>query len=250
MMLGMLLLWTAAVVSVAASGVVKPHFPSFDERLFSVEGATVRKAHPHVSLETLHKGSHELYRKVSRAPVTELHEVVFVIKGRNLDKLEELVHDISHPSSVNYGDYLSHQELVDLTSNLESAEHVQNYLLQIPGMESVRTTEHADFVVARAPISVWEEHLHCQFHVYELKQEHKPARLAQKPVNVIRATEYHIETPLVGHVDYVFNTIHFPPPPVAEPVHSSIKPEVITQDILISGFVTPDLLVKTYGIDR
>ncbi|RYG68943.1 hypothetical protein EON64_03960 [archaeon] len=253
MRLGVLLLWAGAAmatVSELSKKAVKPSFPTFDDHLFSVNGAAVRKAHPHFSLEKLHKPTHALYEKVGRASVSELHELIFVIKSHNLGKLEELVHDISNPSSINYGDFLSHQELVELTSNLESAEHVQNYLLQIPGMESVHTTEHADYVVAKAPISVWEDHLHCQFHVYELKQEHKPSRLAEKPVHVLRSTEYYVETPLAGHVDFVFNTIHFPPPPSAEPVHSSIQPKVSAEDILLSGYVTPDLLVKTYGIDR
>lgn len=45
--------------------------------------------------------------KGSRADASHVHVVVFVVKKRNMDKIEDILNDVSDPSSPNYGKYLS-----------------------------------------------------------------------------------------------------------------------------------------------
>jgi hypothetical protein len=69
--------------------------------------------------------------KKSRVTPETSHEVVFVIKQRNMKELIAILHDVSDPSSISHGKHKTKQEVAELTANLESREEVISYLKSV-----------------------------------------------------------------------------------------------------------------------
>ena len=64
--------------------------------------------------------------KRERVSHDHIHEVIFAIQQMNVNKLTELLHDVSDPDSPQYGKYRSRDEIEDIASNPAS----RNFLLQ------------------------------------------------------------------------------------------------------------------------
>jgi Pro-kumamolisin, activation domain len=58
--------------------------------------------------------------KLARAPADLEHEVMFVIKPRNMDKLERIVHEISDPNHAKYGQHLTRDQVTEITGNKDA----------------------------------------------------------------------------------------------------------------------------------
>ena len=73
-------------------------------------GSEVVKKHSYRSAATgliLHKR----ITKEERVHPLQDHDVIFVIKQRNMDELTRILHDISDPQSANYGQHMSGSNL-------------------------------------------------------------------------------------------------------------------------------------------
>ena len=127
-------------------------------------------------------------------------DLVLAITQRNLDKLVEDLNQISDPISASYGKYLTHGEVMLLTSNQEATATVKNQLLDI-GAEIIETTLGGEFIFVRAPIATWEHFFGTRFYSFS----HLPTG-----TKVVRALEYSLPTNLFDHVYHVFNIIGFP----------------------------------------
>ena len=131
------------------------------------------------------------------------HEIIFVIQQKNMHELSRILNDVSNPQSVNYAQYLTGQEVADLTSNPAARDAVVTYL-HVNGVSSMKETQHGEFIIANAPISVWERVLNTVFYTFNHTQ------LNGDVEQIIRAESYSIPIELTNHVNCVLNTIEMP----------------------------------------
>jgi hypothetical protein len=166
--------------------------------------------------------------KTARAGGHLEHEVIFVVKLNNMDRLRDYVEDVSNMDSANYGKHLSRRQLSDFVANKASADTLTDYLVnfRVPGantsqadMSSIRVTKvsrDGRFIYARAAISIWENMLDTEFHSFS--RAHPKTK--DVDLMVLRALKYEIPRKLAQHVTHVLNTVQMPPPSPAPPPRS------------------------------
>ena len=142
---------------------------------------------------------------ISRADVNAAHSVVFAMVNKNMDELTNVLHDVSNPSSANYGKHWTKQEVVDFTFNREAYEAVMNFISSTDEVVVNTQTLHGEYIFATAPVHVWEKMFGTTFHVYLVEGNH-----------IIRAEEYSLPAALHNHVSTVLNTVQFHPPNMLE----------------------------------
>ena len=157
---------------------------------------------------------------VSRAERTALHTVVFAILPLHMDELTSLLHDISDPSSKNYGKHRTKQEVAAFTANPKGYEATMQYLRakEAEGVVIVRELPYGEYITATAPVHVWEETFATAFHTYEVntrmsddviskeKKQEQQQEIKKKHVqSIIRAEEYSLPAELADHVTAVSN---------------------------------------------
>merc|ERR1712137_1364869 len=130
------------------------------------------------------------WKKSDRAHHAVLHKVVFAVKEKNMDQLEELLLDRSSPSSPNYGKWLTGDQIRQLTWNEEAVQAVTQSLLKA-GAQKVRTSLGGEYVSGVASISVWERLLECEFHLHEQ---------SGKQGIYVSADAYSVPSDLTSHV--------------------------------------------------
>eukprot|EP01041_Mallomonas_annulata_P001303 gene1302-2516_t len=168
---------------------------------------------------------------------SKLHEVVFVVKQRNLKLLEAILFNISDPNSSQYGQHFSREEVANLTSSPDSVRIIQEFLIDA-GVTSINHTHHGEFITVKASIATLEQILSTKFHHFTHSVDHEH--------RITRARSYTLPHPIQEHVSYIMNVIDFH-------YHSSNKsPTTITRRSLQSnsddGKITPSKLISFYNI--
>ena len=118
--------------------------------------------------------------------------------------------EVSDPESPKYGQYLSRTEVAELTQNPESAEKVVDYLLKVPGMVSVSATKYHEFIVALAPISVWEKLFSTVFFKVVQAPTKSPNTSILSTKYAFRCLELSPLKELQDHIVTIFNTVQTP----------------------------------------
>ena len=198
--------------------------------------------------------------KGSRTPSTTAHDVIFLVKQRNMDELTRILHDISDPRSENYGNHMTSSEIIDLTSNPESHDETVAYLTAAGA--TIVLVEHAGgSITARAPISLWESMLNTEFFTYSMSIEHAVVHDVEDPTatsfSFVRTEKYSVPIGLDAHVAHVMNTVQLPElrtskaPPIRYPVNEKAKSSRFSTDsLLIGGYLTPQSIINLYNIDN
>ena len=170
------------------------------------------------SIDSIDREDHNLHRHVFREHLPGLssrtdimkqgrvhqdlsHEVIFAIKQKNMDELSSILHDVSDPSSPNYGQHWTREEVSDLTSNPEARDAVLSYL-DLVGASITSITLGEEFIIANAPIAVWERMFKTEFFTFHQKL------IDNRVVKVARAEKYWIPRELDSHVEAVFNIVN------------------------------------------
>ena len=157
--------------------------------------------HGHVLRESnAHLFSRSNIEKRNRARHDHLHEVVFVIQQKNMDELTSILYDISDPNSPNYGQNWTREKVADHTSNAEGRDAVVSYL-HLNGASVMSETLAGEYIIAKAPIKIWEEILNTEFFSFIVTGPDKNTK------TVMRAESYWIPKELDKHVAGVLNTI-------------------------------------------
>ena len=139
----------------------------------------------------------------SRAQQDYVHEVTFIIRQNNMDELTRVLHDVSNPSSPNYGQHWTRDAVIALTVNPEGQGAVTSYLLS-KGAFVVSISSTREYIRAKAAISVWEAMFNTEFYAFHLTQYNG------KVNKVMRAEKYWIPRVLESHIDCVLNMIDVP----------------------------------------
>lgn len=142
-------------------------------------------------------------KKRNRAKRDNLHQVVFMIKQRNMEELTRILHDVSDPQSPNYGQHWTREEVVHFTSNPEARDAVVSYL-NINGATVLSETLGGEMIEAEATIMIWERILDTKYFTFH--QTHADGRVRE----VIAAESYSIPLELDKHVVGVSRTIDVP----------------------------------------
>ena len=197
---------------------------------------------------------HENLVKEHRVAASQFHEVTFVIQQRNMDELKSILYDISDPESDNYGKHLTREEVADRTANPDSRNAVVAYL-ETFGATVVSETPHGEYIIAQAPVSLWEKMFDTEFFAYTVLPP-KDLRKMETDTNIIkiiRAEKYSVPTCLDSHIESVLSVIQMPS------MHSrKVSPLPFTSASIKSldfsakeweGYVTPALLKRVYNVD-
>ena len=132
-----------------------------------------------------------------------IHEVIFVIQSRNMGELTQLVDDVSDPGSANYGQHMTRDQVVELTSDPISFASVSAYL-QANDASVVSVSSGEEYITAQAPISVWNKLFNTSFHIFQ--QTHRDGNVSE----VVRAEEYWMPREIHSHVLCAMNIVEMP----------------------------------------
>ena len=66
--------------------------------------------------------------KHGRSDVTSMHKVIIAVKQSHIDELVQFVEDISNPSSRNFGNFKTRDEIAELTSHATSTAYIVSCL--------------------------------------------------------------------------------------------------------------------------
>lgn len=197
---------------------------------------------------------HRDFVKELRAPPTLPHELIFVVIRKNMNELTRILHDISDPTSPNYGNHLTRQDIFELTSNSVSCEEVAAHLVDA-GATVVSKDISLGLITARGSIDLWERMLRAEFFLFSLRRRpHDDVGANNGPhtdEKFMRAEEYFVPTNLHGHVASILNILDMPHTKSRWMPQPSTKTNGISQRQLFTyeGSVTPTLLNKAYNID-
>ena len=205
--------------------------------------------------------SHEDVVKGQRAHASTSHDVVFIAKHRNMDELTRILHDVSDPTSQNYGNHLTRDEIYDLTFNPEAHEEIIAYLKAAGAAVSVveTTSEH---ITARAPIGIWERMLDTEFYSYTLPQSVVDIATTDSTNTAnlhtfVRTEKYSVPLALDSHVAFVMNTVQLPQLRSSKTPLFKVDPRDLKVELtkfgeeteLYASYVTPQLINNIYNID-
>ena len=132
-------------------------------------------------------------KKHDRAEHDHLHQVVFIIKQKNMEELTRILHDVSDPQSSNYGQHWTREDVVHFTSNPEARDAVVSYL-NLNGVTVLSETLGGEMIEAEATIMVLEKILDTKYFTFH--QTHIDGRIRE----VIAAESYSIPLELDKHV--------------------------------------------------
>ena len=142
-------------------------------------------------------------QKLGRMGAYHEHQVIFVLRQKNISELAKNLLDASNPADRNFGRHLSSEDVARLTSNPESRNQVISNLNAI-GATVVSETLNGEYITANAPIAVWERLFRTKFFTFRQTQRNGDV------LDIVRAEEYWIPANLDMHVESVFKTIEFP----------------------------------------
>lgn len=188
----------------------------------------------------------------------DTHEVIFVVHQRNMDELTRILHDVSDPTSSNYGNHLTRQDIINLTSNPNSCEEVVAYLTNA-GATVVKQELSTGFITARGNIGLWERMLNTEFHSYSFRPDHGDNDVefnAHDNRKFMRTDKYFVPSCLDGHIASILNTIDMPvmdfrriPPTSVSIDETSRSSRFSKTNRIYDNYVTPQLIANAYGID-
>jgi tripeptidyl-peptidase I len=196
--------------------------------------------------------------KGPRVLSTQLHSLIFVVPLRNMEKLTDVLHDVSDPMSGNYGKHLTKQEIDDLTSNPASHQEVVAYL-KAAGVTVTLNEFSGECISAQAPIGLWERLLDTEFYSYSFESEkggeHSKYGLKEAS-DFIRTEKYSVPAGLHMHVESVLNTVQLPMSrsdrlPLIRVENSEVSKSThfSEKSNKFPGYTTPQLLNEVYNID-
>mmetsp|Transcript_31520 Transcript_31520/g.45379 ORF Transcript_31520/g.45379 Transcript_31520/m.45379 type:complete len:749 (-) Transcript_31520:235-2481(-) len=197
------------------------------------------------------------YARVKEAPIERLsfiqreksspsltHELIFAVKQNGIDKLANIVTDISDPRGKAYQQWLNFDEVGKITGNPEGTKAIIEWLsntyssnddLQVDKASIVWKSFHGDYIKATASISHWEKLLQTEFFEYHDQQRNTKGGGLFAVHH--RAKHYSLPVHLHQYVFAVFNTVQTPPMWRSR-YQSKLELEKSSQTLLSSSFKT------------
>ena len=186
---------------------------------------------------------------------TDTHELVFVVEQKNMVELTQILHDVSDPTSSNYGNHLTRQEVIDLTSNPHSHDEVVAYLTDA-GATVIEEQLSVGLITARGEIGLWERMLNTEFYSYSLAIDGHVRNSQLHVKKFMRTDRYFVPSCLDEHIASILNAIDVPHVESGRTSLSSSNSALAAKSShfsetsrLYDGYITPQLINNAYNID-
>jgi tripeptidyl-peptidase-1 len=189
-----------------------------------------------------------------RADPSHRHEVMFHMKLKNIELLEDKLLEVSHPDSPNYGKHWTRQQISDYFSPLDGAHDALKSVLVGKGVasEDINVSTFGELVYVTAPIQIWEDVLGTKFQEFHISNWDKSST-----TKVIRTHQYTLPDTLVEYVHAVHNTVQIPLAKKPDSIKQkygvewdiSIDAASVDYTDIVPGLVTPKLFNQVYNID-
>jgi len=179
--------------------------------------------------------------KGMKSDAASTHELVFAVVQKNTEVLEEQLMLRSTPGTENYQQWMSYEQVHDLSSNIEGSRAVLEWL-SVHDVQVTWQSTHQEYIKATATIATWENVLSASF--YEWTDQSQKAELSHKEKTIHRAEHYSLPTSVDKHISGVFNTVQVPPE--WKPSYNVLKQD--SKRLLSGGRVTPAFLNSYYKI--
>ena len=154
----------------------------------------------HETRRTLPSG----WQQAHRAPENAVLPLRIGLAQSNVDRLEELLLDVSHPESQNYGKHWSAAKVADtFRPSSETIDIVRNWLTKEGIIASrVRLSASGGWIEANVTVAEAEQLLQTEYYVYQ-------HTTSDATYISCAHSGYSVPEHVAGHVELVTPTIHF-----------------------------------------
>ena len=163
-------------------------------------------ASPQISPHVKHESRRSLpvhWERADRAPSDFVLPLRIGLTQPNLDRIESLLLDVSHPDSPNYGNHWSPAQVAStFRPTTESVETVREWLLA-EGIDPsrIKLSATGGWIEANVSIAEAEHLLKTEYHVYN--------HAFSDTKHVACESGYHLPEHVSKHVDLITPTLHF-----------------------------------------
>ncbi|KIK63943.1 hypothetical protein GYMLUDRAFT_40152 [Collybiopsis luxurians FD-317 M1] len=159
------------------------------------------------------------------------------LKQANIHKLDEYLHDVSHPNSPNFGKHWSAEQVAKtFAPSAETFETVYEWLTSsseiINVTERLKVSPNKNWIHLDATVEEAERLILTEYHVYTHEgtgQEH------------IACDEYHLPSHVSPHVDIVIPSVHFDAVVQARPKPMTRESSLMKSEITIVNTTFPGI---------
>ncbi|KAA1477309.1 subtilisin-like protein [Dentipellis sp. KUC8613] len=218
--------------------------------LFFLSLVTIACASPHVYRDLqVHESRSSVpsgFTKVSAAPEDQQITLRLGLVQSDFAGLEKALYAVSTPSSDQYGQHLSKEEVEQFVAPApESVSAVKDWL-QSNNLTSSTISPAGDWLSIQTTVKQANAMFDTQFSTFTHEKTNTKS---------VRTMQYSIPAALKGHLDFVHPTVSFPAPamrhpiishPISSPVHNLTASGVAAS--CGSGEVTPACLQSLYSI--
>merc|ERR1719198_2160357 len=167
----------------------------------------------------------------SRTSQDQVIELTFAVKQQGKQELHDALMRVSMPSSPDYGQHLSNEEVHQMTApDTAHVEAVMSFI-RAHGGEPVAATPNSDMITAKVTVETAERMLSAKYHQHVHASGKEISRVADG---------YSLPDEVALAVDFVSPTVHFPG--VRRPTQSQ---ELGAE----SSYNTPKELRQLYNVD-
>jgi len=137
----------------------------------------------------------------SRTGQDETIELTFAVKQTGKQELHDALMRVSMPSSPEYGQHLSNEEVHKMTA--PDAAHIEavESFIRAHGGEPVAATPNSDMITAKVTVATAERMLSAKYHQHQHASGNEISRVADG---------YSLPDEVASAVDFVSPTVHFP----------------------------------------
>jgi len=156
-----------------------------------------------------------------------MHKVVVSIKHKEnaAADCDSLIYQLAEPNSTMYGKYLTMEEVNHRFRSYENLNAAQSWLER----QGFETVTKGFWIEIEAPISQLEEVFDAEFHHFTTQGKF-----------ITRTKKYTIPEEVEAHIDFISNTVVFPP--VNAHIYAPLDAAAAT------GTVTPSVINKVYNV--
>lgn len=143
------------------------------------------------------------WEQTHRAPADLVLPLRIGLSQPNIDRIESLLMDVSHPDSPNYGNHWSAAKVASMfRPSTESMTAVRDWLMS-EGIElsRIRLSNNGGWIEANVSIAEAEQLLKTEYHVYN--------HASTETKHVACGSGYHLPEHVSKHVELVIPTLHF-----------------------------------------
>ncbi|EFX02100.1 protease s8 tripeptidyl peptidase [Grosmannia clavigera kw1407] len=193
---------SALVGLLAALAAVVDASPTMQQR----QRQTPARRSRHVLHERRSEGASNLWARTAKADPAAVLPVRIGLKQQNLERGEEFLLDVSHPTSANYGRHWTAEQVAKMFApRPETVDAVLDWLADTVGIgeassRRVELSRGRNWVMFNATVEEVERLLATEYHVYRhTKHGHEQ----------VACDQYHVPEHLREHIDLVLPTVHF-----------------------------------------